>query len=482
MSACISGWCMMEDQAAVIPDIYEDPRIPHDAYRPTFVRSLAMVPVRQEAPIAAMGAYWARTKDTTPVELELLQSIANSASLAIALVELQQQQQQKLVQKTKPSILQARLNIRAFVAALKIRWIKSAALPMEGWWYSSVEPNPQLPVQSGGAVAGPASKQWFSYRLRSNSAAAYAFAVICVGIATLALAAVGSVADDITPFATYYPAVLFAALIGGAGSGMLALVLGVLCSWWAFVPPYYSFHVATTSDVLSLGVFVFSSALIIWIADGYRKGYTALLTEQGKRLLLMGELKHRMRNTLAVVQAIIGQSLRDYPEEAKKLGSRIAAVAEGTNLDVGGTESAHLKNVLLTALQPYRSERIITRGEDIELGNEVARVLALTFHELATNSAKYGSLSVPNGGLSVSWKTEAGRLVVTWIERDGPPVVAPTKRGFGTGFIGRLLDSLSGQMKTDFLPDGLVCEISIRLPISTAKPDMLIDAAEYHPS
>jgi signal transduction histidine kinase len=91
MSACISGWCMTEEKPAVVPDIYADPRIPHDAYRPTFVRSLAMVPVRHEqAAIAAMGAYWAISRQVTLAELELLETVANSAALAIAFVEVQQ--------------------------------------------------------------------------------------------------------------------------------------------------------------------------------------------------------------------------------------------------------------------------------------------------------------------------------------------------------------------------------------------------------
>jgi PAS domain S-box-containing protein len=89
LDACISGWCMIEGKAAVIPDIYQDSRIPHDAYRPTFVRSLAMVPVRLKDPIAAIGAYWSHKRDTTPADLELLQTIANSAALAIAFIELQ---------------------------------------------------------------------------------------------------------------------------------------------------------------------------------------------------------------------------------------------------------------------------------------------------------------------------------------------------------------------------------------------------------
>ena len=66
LDACISGWCMIEGKTAVIADIYQDPRIPHDAYRPTFVRSLAMVPVRLKDPVAAIGAYWSYKRNTTP--------------------------------------------------------------------------------------------------------------------------------------------------------------------------------------------------------------------------------------------------------------------------------------------------------------------------------------------------------------------------------------------------------------------------------
>jgi len=99
MSACISGWCMLERRPAVIPNIYEDDRIPQGVYRPTFVRSLAMVPVRQDDPIAAMGAYWARARPITDNEVELLQSVANIAAMALANVELQQERGRILMSK-----------------------------------------------------------------------------------------------------------------------------------------------------------------------------------------------------------------------------------------------------------------------------------------------------------------------------------------------------------------------------------------------
>ena len=88
MDTCISGWAMLNRQHVVIPDIYSDDRIPHDAYRPTFVKSLMMVPVRREDPIAAIGAYWAAYHVATPMEIGVLQSLADAAALALYNVQL----------------------------------------------------------------------------------------------------------------------------------------------------------------------------------------------------------------------------------------------------------------------------------------------------------------------------------------------------------------------------------------------------------
>jgi len=90
--ACISGWCMTERRAVVIRDVYQDSRIPLDVYQSTFIRSMAMVPVRENDPIAAIGVYWSQVRDVSSAELELLRSIANSAALGIAKLELEQEQ------------------------------------------------------------------------------------------------------------------------------------------------------------------------------------------------------------------------------------------------------------------------------------------------------------------------------------------------------------------------------------------------------
>ena len=83
LTACISGWCMLNREPAVIPDIYVDPRIPHDAYRPTFVKSLIMAPVRPEAPLGAIGSYWATEREFTPGDLALIEGLARATTAAV---------------------------------------------------------------------------------------------------------------------------------------------------------------------------------------------------------------------------------------------------------------------------------------------------------------------------------------------------------------------------------------------------------------
>lgn len=101
MSACISGWVMIHREPAVIEDIFQDPRIPVEAYRPTFVRSLVMVPIRKEAPIAAIGNYWARSHRATEAELSLLQALADSTCVAMENVELYAELERRVRSRTR---------------------------------------------------------------------------------------------------------------------------------------------------------------------------------------------------------------------------------------------------------------------------------------------------------------------------------------------------------------------------------------------
>ena len=100
MASCISGWAMINKRPAVVPDIYADPRIPIDAYRPTFVKSLVMVPIRADAPIGAIGTYWARRRSTTEEEVALIQMLADSTALAVENVQFLGQLERRVKERT----------------------------------------------------------------------------------------------------------------------------------------------------------------------------------------------------------------------------------------------------------------------------------------------------------------------------------------------------------------------------------------------
>jgi signal transduction histidine kinase/CheY-like chemotaxis protein len=117
MEACISGWAMMNAKSAVIPDIYADPRIPADAYRPTFVKSLAMVPIRTASPIGAIGNYWAQHHECTPDELYLLEALANTTSLAMENVRQQEELETRVLARTA-ELQSANDELEAFSSAV----------------------------------------------------------------------------------------------------------------------------------------------------------------------------------------------------------------------------------------------------------------------------------------------------------------------------------------------------------------------------
>ncbi len=117
LQACISGWAMLNSQSTVIPDIYQDSRIPHDAYRPTFVKSLAMVPIRTAAPIGAIGNYWARHHTCTPEQLMLLEALANTTAMAMENVAVYENLERQVSERTA-ELQGANQELEAFSAAV----------------------------------------------------------------------------------------------------------------------------------------------------------------------------------------------------------------------------------------------------------------------------------------------------------------------------------------------------------------------------
>ena len=193
---------------------------------------------------------------------------------------------------------------------------------------------------------------------------------------------------------------------------------------------------------------------------------------------LLDELNHRTQNTLATVQAIAEQTLRGAAAETvvDAFEGRILALSKAHGLLGRETWNAvGLRDVLDRILLPFGLEdrqhaRFSVEGPDVRLQSKAALTLAMVFHELATNAAKYGALSnTANGKVDISWKVESGapddRLRLQWRESGGPPVTRPSRKGFGSRLIeGGLAQELDGEVRLDYAPAGLVCQIVMPVP------------------
>ncbi|GGL37481.1 PAS domain-containing sensor histidine kinase [Caulobacter rhizosphaerae] len=189
--------------------------------------------------------------------------------------------------------------------------------------------------------------------------------------------------------------------------------------------------------------------------------------------LLVNELNHRVKNSLATIQAIAAQTFhaaRSLPQALEAFSARIVALAEAHDLLTRENwEGADLLD-LLNRLEVLHGgpERFAIIGQLVRLSPRMALSLSMVLHELATNAVKYGALSTPQGQVRIAWTVVPGpaqpRLVLTWTETGGPPVQPPTRRGFGSRLIERgLAAELSGEARIDFKPDGVVCRIEAAL-------------------
>jgi two-component sensor histidine kinase len=330
----------------------------------------------------------------------------------------------------------------------------------------------------GGCVRGAGNSyrvNWQS-RIQPGSADAYAFATFLVVIASLVRWGLGLVAEDVQAFPTYYPAVLFAAIVGGAGAGTFAALLGGFIGWWAFLPPSFTFLPLTAGRAISIVSYVLSTSLIVWAADHYRRLAKRFEDEEKFRKLAVEELAHRLKNKLATIQSIISFQLREEPQVRDAILSRLSALSATDDLIMAAQgQGARIHDILSAELAPYDGSRISMAGPDCRLSPKLALTMALLVHELATNAAKYGALSSSVGKLSIGWSLSGARLHLEWRENGGPVVTKPTHRGFGTRLLSRSLEQFGGAVETSFETTGLICKLSVVLPAHT--PSIIPDLA-----
>jgi PAS domain S-box-containing protein len=212
--------------------------------------------------------------------------------------------------------------------------------------------------------------------------------------------------------------------------------------------------------------------------------------EQRNRLLI-DELNHRVKNTLATVQSLASQTARGAPtpeEFRERFEGRLIALSKAHDqLTQHHWESADLRALLSASLAPYAGaapKRVVLRGEDVVLRPRAVLTLAMAFHELTTNAAKYGALSAPGGAIEIRWRPERQQgderrwLRIDWVEQGGPPVTEPQQRGFGTKLIeGGVAAELGGRVALQFAAEGLRCEFLVPLDKAALDGDYRPDVA-----
>jgi two-component sensor histidine kinase len=306
-------------------------------------------------------------------------------------------------------------------------------------------------------------------RIPPGSAEAYALATCLVAIAGLVRWALGFLTDELMPFTTFYPAVLFGALIGGIGPGIFATVLGGVIAYWLFMRPQFGLFPLSMGQQIGLLTYFVASALIVWATDYNRRLSQRLVDEERFRELAVRELAHRLRNKIATIQSIISFQLRDSPQVRDRLLNRLTALSNTDRLieDAQGV-GAKIGGIIAAELSPYGASRIATEGPDVLLPPKLALTMALLVHELATNAAKYGALSAASGELTVRWSVSGKDLQLVWQECAAPLHAGPSRRGFGMLLLSRALDQFGGTVETNFGPTGLICKMKLTIPQSRA--------------
>ena len=301
--------------------------------------------------------------------------------------------------------------------------------------------------------------------IETGSVQAYLFAVLAVATAFAIRWGLGLLIDNVAALAVYYIAVFATAFFAGIRAGVLSIALSVLAGLWTLMPAEFSFDALRPGQIANLVTFVIGSSLIVWGIDHHRTIAQQLEAQESLRAVAVEELSHRLKNKLATFQAILSYQLRDQPLLHRAVTERFSALAATDDLiRAANGAGAHLDQILQIELGPYDLSRTAIAGPNVFLPSQLALLVTLLVHELATNAAKYGCLSDARGHLMIDWTLTGDRLDLVWEESGGPAVVPPTRTGFGTRMITRSLVSFGGGVDLSFNESGLTAKLTLKLP------------------
>ncbi|CAN5189894.1 hypothetical protein BH11PSE2_BH11PSE2_15930 [soil metagenome] len=264
------------------------------------------------------------------------------------------------------------------------------------------------------------------------------------------------------PYVVFFPAIVLASAFAGAiGGGVCTLACAGAAL--ALVLKRYAGLPSEPVVLLALPTFVLSSAAVVYIAALMRRAIVEVAEARDQEVLLVRELEHRVKNTLAIVQAVAAQTLKSSPDPVRfqqTFGGRLRALSNAHNLlSATAWRQVTLRQLVEETLTPYvegTGERLSVTGPDVWLAPDLVVDLALSLNELATNALKHGAWSRDGGRVEVSWSQvpddAAKPVAFVWREQGGPPAVEPAEAGFGLRLLRRVL---GGRSAVDFSPAGL---------------------------
>jgi two-component system, sensor histidine kinase PdtaS len=335
------------------------------------------------------------------------------------------------------------------------------------------------------------------FRLHLCTPGAFGFAIACVAVATALRLALGLFTADLVAFALYYPAVLIASLVAGRAAGALALVLGGLMSWWAFMPPYFTVIAPTLGQALNLGVYVLASALIVVTAGRYRQLVEALETREAaletelaekvrredalrraneRNTILLREIHHRVKNNLQIIVGFLGShgrsvdnpEIRDVLHEFRgrvfaiaRLYDRIQQVEIFETVEFCGL----LRAICVDIAESAGEEETIhfESTQPVVVATNAAITLAIVANELITNALKNVSPG-GKGSVHVRCEEDSDRISIVVVD-DGPGLASDfdfgTSSGFGMNMARRLVEGMGGVLRAQSGTPGAAFELEI---------------------
>ncbi len=296
-----------------------------------------------------------------------------------------------------------------------------------------------------------------------SPAAQLAIAIACVAGGTLLHwllqgALVGA------PFITFFPAVLVASVLGGAGAGSMALVLSAAVAGYVWLEPYGTIDL-TRLSAATLVIFLAMGAIVVLAAHLLQVAAAMARTSEARADLIAREMQHRIGNKLALVQALARLSARHatgLDEFQQHFSDRLRALAEAQSvLGPDPDLPIDLAALLKVVLRPFDEQRIDLAGPLIGVDHKDRPMLALLAHELGTNATKHGALSVASGRVAVRWALAEDGISLDWQEMGGPPVARPQRTGFGTSLANAAFPQDRGAVSFDYDPQGLRCTVKL---------------------